>query len=367
MPPRRSADDRQSYVMRWFVAIGCVAAVMLIFVIVLLSPVAPPTSGASPATTSSGSLIASSQTAPIAGSPSPTIPDPTPGGTPFFARSWSLETIASPPGHAEFEVVDVSARGDLVLFHDAGVYDPLYLWHIDQGIVSTVADDAYEVGAPIFGRLSPDDSFLVFDDRGHLFRLDIELGQVTTLPDIGRGVRWYVFTSDSSLAVLSDLRSDVIFPPTQLWTLGLEDKSAVAFGARRDSDLIFSTDRGVVVRVDSSSAHDGSHLSLYLVASSGSDSLLFDAGNVSSLVIAPDGTHVAFSSTSPDQRGSWLVTLETGDRSRLSADGREVGFSPDSRHVSVRYADGHIASYALDGQLEGSQPNGDRAAWVGHL
>lgn len=261
-------------------------------------------------------------------------------------------------------MVGLSADGRTVLFHDAGVYDPLYLWNGDA--VRVIADAGYEPGTPIFGRLSPSEDLVVFDDTGHLFRYDIDARHVSDLPDPGGiGVAWYAFISETSLAVVTATRGDVIAPPTQLWTVDLGSPTAVPLSTRTDADIVYSTTAGVVVQVDLSAKHDGSHLALYLIDANGSDSLLYDAGDVVELLVSPDGTHVAFSSTVADQPGSWIVTLSSGDNTRLDSGGSVWSFSPDSRHVAVHFQDGHVTSYALDGSMDLTQTDGDAVGWVG--
>jgi hypothetical protein len=261
-------------------------------------------------------------------------------------------------------VVDVSADGEIVLFHDAGTFDPLYIW--DDEEVRPIADPSYEAGSPVFGRLSPMAAFVVFDDSGSLFRFNVGSGQVASVPaTTGLDVSWYVFTSESSLAVLSNVSADSPVPPTQLWSLDLDGSTATPLGTRTDSNIVYATSRGIVVQVDMSANHDGSHLALYLVDHDGSDSLLYDAGQVDSLAVSSDGAHVAFSSSASDLSGSWIVTLSSGDRLRLDAGGTIWSFSPDDRHVAVRFADGRVTSYGVDGSEEMTQPDGDHVAWVG--
>ena len=332
------------------------ALVGVLGIALVLRPQSPQSNGGSPSPAEQASSSATAVESPPA-SPTPTLE------TAVVPSTWSLEALAAPPGHPSFELLDASADGATVLFHDAGAFDPLYLLH--DGTVSVVSAPSHVTGDPMFGRLSPGGGVPGFDDGGRLWQYDIDLGRVTGLPDLGgSAVAWYVFTSDSSIAALTNL-TDTPIHPTQLWTVDLSTKAASKLGNRRDAVLVYSTNRGIVLQVDLSPAHDNTHIALYLVATDGSDSLLYDAGDVGWVAVSPDGEHLAFTGGPSQSNASWVVTLATMEKVPLPAGGSVMSFSPDGEHLAMRFSDGHASSYRLDGTLEATLPNQVEVTWVG--
>jgi hypothetical protein len=295
--------------------------------------------------------VAPSQAPSAAGTPVPT-PSPLPEFT------GELVSIECPSEIPACEILGVSLDGAVVLLRRAGSFDTLNL--LAAGALTDVASPEHEPGTPVFGRLSPDAAFVVFDDAGRLWRHDIEDARVTPIPNLGgQGVQWYVFNSVSTLAALVP-EIEAPNPPTQVLEVDLKTLLTRPLGIRNDAEIIFSTTRGLVLQVDASPRGDNSNLQLHVLAADGTESPLFSVGAAARVAVAPDGQRVAWS----DDGRVWLVTVDTGEKVEVADARAVVSFSPDGQLLAVSTFDGRVLVAGLDGKRVGELPAGSQVAWV---
>lgn len=305
---------------------------------------------------------------PVAPTPSVTS-SPTPTATTFAPTSWSFEIVPTPRGHPDFVVLAATPDGSAVFFRDADTYEPVF---VDQGgrVSQIVLPIPNSQGSPITLRLAPDGSFAVLEQFPELWRYGVRSGDLTKLPKLpgDTAIEWFDFAGASQLAVIAG-RTDTPIHPTQLWTLDLETGSWSKVGTRSDSEIVFGTDRGLVLLVDESANHDQSGWHLYLAAPDGTDHLLYDASGAGWLEVAPDGFHLAYSTIGAGG-ATYAVDLASGRSIKVSDDG-QVGddagrFAPDGSQFSVAFSDGHGEAFDLSGERTAIVPAADHAAWIGH-
>jgi len=355
---RRAPQSRWPGVWRGVLASGSVIVIAAVFVGAVLvrsqglgiaggEPTPAPSSPTSPGAT------------PLETNASPE-PSATLAPTPFIPVAWALRAITPPLGHPSIEVLGVSPDGSVVLFRDAASFDSLFV--ALNGAVSQVIDPGHETGTPVTGRLSPDGDFVVFDDASQLYRYDIASNQVTTLPAVGQGgLQWWVFASETTLAVVT-ATTDTPIHPTAVWTLDIPTGAVAQGSGRTDAGILFATSKGLVLEVDRSSAHDGSDLVLYLVPSrSGTDQEWAVLGAADLVAVSPDGATVGWSNAT----GAWLLAVDTGQRKKIAAAASVGSFAPDSSAIELTFADGHAEARGLDGAKLGSVDTAATAAWVG--
>jgi len=298
----------------------------------------------------------------------PSSPIPSAAPTPFVPTSWVLRAIPLPPGHEDGIVLAVSPDASVVLFRDASVYDQMFIAH-DNGELNEILVPNHVAGAPIRARLSPDGTFALVWELGHLWRYDIPSHEIARVPDApgtdGSGP--FVFLSNTSVALLTGpIASGELGGQTnsQLWLLDLSAMSYAKLGSRHDGIALYPITGGVALLADHSRNHDNTGWVLYRIAGDGAETLMFDAGGSFSIAVSRDGSRIAASRGHLGTDGTWAVDLPRQVSRRISS-GAAVDFSPDGRLLRVDFSGGPAESLQWDGTIVNTVDSAQTAAWVG--
>jgi hypothetical protein len=299
--------------------------------------------------------------------PPPSQTSPAPSSTPspslYVPGAWQLTSIPTPPGHPTFVVLAASPDASVVLFRDADAYDHVFVAR--NGAVTELQLPGSDPGTPIAVLAAPSGWSAVLQRGARLWRYDLARGSLAELPPVpeGAGVQWLSFVSDNELVIVEAL-ADTPVHPTQVWTLDLPSGDYAKLGSRTNVEMAFGTERGVMLVVDESPAHDNEGWHVYLADADGSDTLAYDASGETELAVSRDGRYLALSQSVAGTGPVTIVDLDANRTATLAPGGVVRSFSPDGTEVGVE-TDGELRAYRLDGTIAATIAAPDAAAWVG--